>query len=72
MFISTLFSDPIYYCRIVVIIIISICLHEIAHGVAAIFQGDDTPIRTGHITLNPVVHMGIYSIIILIIGQFKY
>lgn len=47
----------------VVWVIGSIVLHELAHGWTAIRCGDDTPIRTGHMTLNPVVHMGVPSLI---------
>ena len=65
MLILRLLTDPIFFFRIVAILIISVCLHELAHGWAAISQGDDTPIRTGHMTLNPVVHMGWESIIYL-------
>ena len=50
-------------------VIASITLHELAHGWAAIWEGDDTPRTTGHMTANPVVHMGVPSIIaFLIIG----
>jgi Zn-dependent protease len=50
-------------------VIASITLHELAHGWAAIWEGDDTPRVTGHMTANPVVHMGVPSIIVfLIIG----
>ncbi|MEH1966530.1 site-2 protease family protein [Nostoc sp.] len=65
MFIQTLITEPIYFCRIVVIVIFSITLHELAHGLAAMSQGDNTPQQTGHLTLNPVVHMGKESIIFL-------
>jgi Zn-dependent protease len=46
-------------------VIFSITLHELAHGWAAIYKGDRTPIESGHMTLNPVVHMGIPSLIML-------
>jgi Zn-dependent protease len=36
----------------------SIVLHELGHGWAAIACGDDTPRETGHMTWNPLVHMG--------------
>ncbi len=72
MFIYTLFSDPIHFIRIVFILIISITLHELAHGFAAVIQGDNTPQRTGHITLNPVVHMGWESIIFLCIAGIAW
>ena len=65
MFIKSLFTDPIFFCRVIVIITISICLHELGHGIAAISQGDRTPITKGHMTLNPVVHMGVHSILFL-------
>jgi len=47
----------------------SITLHELAHGWAAIWEGDDTPRAQGRMTGNPVVHMGMPSIVVfLIIG----
>ncbi|MEC8560772.1 MAG: site-2 protease family protein [Planctomycetota bacterium] len=45
-------------------VIFSICLHELAHGWAAIWQGDRTPRETGHMTMNPMVHMGGASLIV--------
>jgi Zn-dependent protease len=68
MFISRLATEPILFLRIVLILIISISLHELAHGWAALSQGDDTPKTTGHMTLNPIVHMGWESLIFLCIS----
>ena len=48
-------------------VIFSITLHELAHGWAALWQGDDTPIQTGHMTSNPLVHMGGHSLAIFAI-----
>lgn len=47
----------------VVWVIGSIVLHELAHGWAAIREGDTTPIDTGHMTWNPLVHMGPMSLL---------
>ncbi|MDX2114523.1 MAG: site-2 protease family protein [Planctomycetota bacterium] len=47
----------------IVWVIGSIVLHELAHGWAAIREGDDTPIATGHMTWNPLVHMGGLSLL---------
>jgi len=44
-------------------VILSIVLHELAHGWAALWQGDDTPRRMGHMTWNPLVHMGPMSLL---------
>ena len=65
MFIQTFSQDPQFFLRYVVIIILSICLHELSHGVAALRQGDDTPRTSGHMTMNPMVHMGIPSLLFL-------
>lgn len=45
--------------------IASITLHELAHGWAAIWQGDDTPREQGRMTWNPIVHMGVFSLLCL-------
>ncbi|MEO0511371.1 MAG: site-2 protease family protein [Planctomycetota bacterium] len=44
-------------------IVVSIVLHELGHGYAALAQGDRTPRELGHITLNPLVHMGVMSLV---------
>ena len=36
MFLQSLFENPQFFLRYVVIIVLSICLHELAHGYAAI------------------------------------
>lgn len=45
-------------------VIFSITMHELAHGWAAIWQGDRTPIELGHMNGNPLVHMGPHSLLI--------
>ena len=72
LFISRLFSDPIFFIRYVVIIIGSIVIHELAHGFAAISQGDNTPKTSGHITPDPIVHMGWVSIIFLCVSGMAW
>lgn len=51
----------------IVVVVISITLHELAHGFAAIRAGDDTPIRLERMTLNPLVHMGPFSLLALLV-----
>ena len=72
MFFETLFKDPVYFFRLVAILIISIVIHELAHGVAALSQGDDTPHQEGHMTINPVVHMGYESLIFLCVAGIAW
>lgn len=41
----------------IVWIVVSIVLHELGHGWAALRAGDRTPLETGHMTWNPLVHI---------------
>ena len=72
MFLEYLFKDPVFYIRVVAVLLISISLHELGHGMAAISQGDDTPVVKGHITMNPIVHMGVHSIFFLLFAGMAW
>ncbi len=65
MFITKLVNDPQYYFFVVITIIVSIVLHELAHGWLAMRHGDRTPLLTGHMTANPLVHLGPFSLVAL-------
>ncbi len=43
----------------------AIILHEISHGVVALFFGDDTAKRAGRITLNPIPHIDPFGSVLL-------
>lgn len=53
-------------------VIFSITLHELAHGWAAIAQGDRTPIERGHMTMNPLVHMGPMSLLLFALAGIAW
>ncbi|MHB1157051.1 MAG: site-2 protease family protein [Phycisphaerales bacterium] len=67
MFIETVRTNPLFFVSVVATVIISITLHELAHGYAAVALGDDTPILMKRLTLNPLVHMGLFSIIMMLV-----
>ncbi len=46
-------TEIILFC----VMIPSIILHEISHGVVALWFGDDTAKRAGRLTLNPIAHI---------------
>lgn len=62
-----LHADPVLLASWVVWVIGSIVLHELGHGWAALRCGDTTPRDTGHMTWNPIVHMGVASLIVFAI-----
>lgn len=72
LFITTLESDPLFFFSVVLTVVVAITLHELAHGIAAIRHGDQTPIHAGHMTLNPLVHMGPFSLIVLAVAGIAW
>lgn len=38
-------------------LVVAVILHEVSHGVVALFYGDDTAKRAGRLTLNPLPHI---------------
>ena len=60
---NLLAENPALLASWVVWVIGSIVLHELGHGWAAIARGDRTPIDSGHMTWNPLVHMGGMSLL---------
>ncbi len=54
--------DGIFY---VAILIMSVVVHEFAHGYTAYLLGDDTARLKGRLTLNPLKHLDIFGSVLL-------
>lgn len=67
-----LFSGRFFFLAWTLTIIVSITLHELAHGWMAIRCGDDTPIRLERMTFNPLVHMGPFSLLALFVAGIAW
>jgi Zn-dependent protease len=50
---------------LVAVLIPSVILHEVSHGVVALLLGDDTAKRAGRLTLNPLPHVDPFGTVIL-------
>ncbi len=48
-----------------VALVVAVILHEISHGVVALWFGDDTARRAGRLTLNPVPHIDPFGSVIV-------
>ncbi|HWW46128.1 MAG TPA: site-2 protease family protein [Acidimicrobiia bacterium] len=46
-------------------LVVAVILHELSHGVVALWLGDDTAKRAGRLTLNPIPHIDPFGSIIL-------
>ena len=53
-------------------LILSLCVHECAHGLVAYYYGDDTAYKMGRLTLNPLKHLDPFGTIMLLIAGFGY
>ncbi len=50
-------SGVVFWALVILVLIYSIILHEIAHGIAAFWLGDDTAAKAGRLSLNPIKHV---------------
>ena len=67
--ISLLFSNPGLFVILAVLLLYSVIMHEVAHGWVAYLFGDDTAMRSGRLSLNPISHLDpIGTIMLLIVG----
>ena len=60
------FSSTIYTASVWILpVLFAITLHEAAHGYVALRFGDDTALRAGRVTLNPLKHVDPWGTIII-------
>ena len=52
--------------------LLCITLHELAHGFVAYKLGDDTAKRAGRLTLNPVRHIDLFGLLMMIVFRFGW
>jgi len=60
-------SNPNEYFMVILVVIFSVCLHEYMHARVALWQGDSTAADQGHLTLNPLKQMGMFSLVLVFI-----
>jgi Zn-dependent protease len=53
-------------------ILVGLTIHEYAHGLMALWRGDDTAKQAGRLSLNPVSHLDFYGTLMLCIGFFGW
>ena len=60
-------TSPAYLVSWIFWVLFSITLHELAHGWAALYEGDQTPREQNRMTANPLVQMGSTSLIVFFV-----
>lgn len=64
------FQSPMAIVFELAVLILSVMIHEISHGFAALALGDQTAKRAGRLTLNPLSHLDLVGSILLPIMLF--
>ena len=72
MILSLLFKDPAIFIAWLLAIGYGITVHEFAHAWAAVSQGDDTPRLSGRLTLNPLAHVDMFGLLMLVFVGFGW
>lgn len=47
------------------VLVMSVVIHEVSHGLAALYYGDRTAKHLGRLTLNPIPHLDLFGSILL-------
>lgn len=70
--ITWLFSQPLFFVAWVFAIVITLTIHEFAHGWVAYLFGDNTAKGAGRLTLNPLVHLDLVGFLLLLVAGFGW
>lgn len=70
--ISLLFSNPVLFMVLAGLLLYSVIAHEVAHGWVAHLFGDDTALRYGRLTLNPISHLDPIGTLMLFLVGFGW
>jgi len=64
--------SPAQLIQTIIIVVMSLTVHEFAHSLVTIRLGDDTPRRQGRLTLNPLAHIDLIGFIMLVVAGFGW
>jgi Zn-dependent protease len=63
--------DPFSLISLAIILLVSLAVHEAAHGYSSYRLGDPTPKIQGRLTLNPLAHLDPLGTIVFIISAMN-
>lgn len=61
----TITMNPEFLALSIIILLFSVIVHEVMHGLMALKFGDHTAQRVGRLTLNPIPHIDLFGTILL-------
>jgi len=60
----------LYVLALLFAIVFALVLHEIAHGLVALWNGDRTAKMYGRLSLNPLKHFDIFGLLMMLVVGF--
>lgn len=57
--------DPLPFIFKILVLVFSVTIHEVSHGLAAFALGDETAKHLGRLTLNPLKHLDLWGSLII-------
>lgn len=72
MLFSDLLSNPLSFIVYIIVLLVTIAVHEFAHAKVADELGDPTPRLNGRLTLNPVAHIDPIGLMLLFLVGFGW
>jgi len=72
MLIKLLLNDPFTFILLIIPLLYSIIIHELAHGWVAYIMGDTTAKSMGRLTMNPLSHLDLVGTLALFIVGFGW
>jgi Zn-dependent protease len=67
-----LMNDPVAFLSLVIPLLYSVVIHEVAHGWVAYRMGDSTAKRMGRLSLNPLKHLDLVGTLMLFLAGFGW
>lgn len=64
--------DPQTLITRLIILVVAFTIHELSHALVATYFGDETPRRTGRLTLNPLAHLDPIGSLLMIVQGFGW
>ena len=65
-------SVPVQMLLSVIPALLCITLHELSHGFVAYKLGDNTAKDMGRLTLNPIKHLDIFGLLMMVVFKFGW
>lgn len=72
MLFNLLFTSPMMFLVVALVLVYALTIHEFAHALAASLLGDQTANFSGRLTLNPLAHLEFFGTMMLLLAGFGW